>query len=275
MTTPLRPDPFLAAMRGRDPGPAAAVLRQMALATLAEVLGAPPPAAMSATPLADWFGETPVQGAAVRRSLHLLQRAMLFGQVGEGAPVARALVAGALPAGRVAPLRDRLARLVGAGRRGLAPPGIDAFGPALAAHAFADAAFRRSVVAQVRTHLAARVLFHPDESPVPVLSPACGLMLAAARTRATDRTPVTQGLRRLAETLAATGGWAGFWDQWLLGQAAGLPALWLPRAILTLPLLARGSDAISDPETEIDPRIGPDWQKHAPAYCHRLLAGLP
>ena len=269
-------DPFRAAFEARDPAPAAAVLRQMALAAVADALGATPKAAaLPPAPLADWFGEMAVQGVAVRRSLHLLQAAFLFGQIRDAPPVSRAIVAGAVPPGRIAQLRDGLARCRAGRRDAVAPPGVDAFGPALAALAFSDPAFRRSVVAMVRDHLGARVLFHPDTAPLPVLSPACCMVLIGARTGTADQTPVTLGLRRLAEALGAAPGWAAFWDQWVLQEAAAHPGFLLPRVIVSLPLLARGHAAIAQPAEEIDVRVDPAWRNGLPGYCQQLFLGLP
>ena len=273
--TPM-PDPFRAAFQGRDPAPAAAVLRRMALAALADALGSgPKPAPLPPAPLANWFGEKAVQGVAVRRSMRLLQAAFLFGQIGDASPVGRAIVAGAVPAGRIAHLRDGLARRWRGKEDAVAPPGVDGFGPALAALAFSDPGFRRDVVAMVRDHLRARVLFHPDAAPVPVLSPACCMVLIGARTGTADRTPVTLGLHALAAALAAAAGWAAFWDQWVLHAAAAQPLFLLPRAIVSLPLLAHGHAAIALPGEETDVRVDPAWRNAVPGYCQQLLHGLP
>jgi hypothetical protein len=271
-----RPEPFASAFAGRDPAPAAAVLRQMALAALAETVGgAPVSAPPDAAPLSDWLGEDPAKGAAVQGSLRLLQRALLFGQVNEAAPVSRALVAGALPAGRLAHLRDWFALRWRRAGKAVAPPGSDVFGPALAALAFGDATFRRSIVTMIRDHLGGRVLFHPDAAPVPVLSAACCMVLIAARTDPADQTPVTQGLRTLAATLAARAGWAAFWDQWVLHVAAGNATFALPDTVRTLPLLAHGTVAFAQPAEENDLRVDPDWRNGLPAYSQYLLARLP
>ncbi|WP_323008065.1 hypothetical protein [Pseudorhodobacter sp.] len=279
MTMNFGDDAFRTAFAGRDPAPAAAVLRHLALMALAEALGAiqppaPYPARPAADPLADWFGEAQVQGRTIRKSLRLLQRRFLFGQINEDLAVSRALVAGAVPVGRIARLRDRL---VWRWRRkgcALAPPGIGAFGPALAGLAFGDVAFRRSAVTMIRDHLGARVLFHPDPAPVPVLSPACYLILIAAHRRLAKPTAVAQGVAGLAGALAAEAGWAAFWDQWVLQQAAGNAAFTLPDAIRTLPLLRQGAVVFAQPATENDPRVALDWANGLPAYCQYLRLGL-
>lgn len=276
MNTTVRADPFRAAFDGRDPAPAAAVLRQLALAALADALNfepaAPPP---TLAPLADWLGEVPLQGAAVDRSLRQLQGAFLFGQIRETAAVSRAIVAGALPAGRLGALRDRVARL----RRGkpvvVAPPGFAVFGPALAALAFTEPAFRRSVIAMIRDDLGSRVVFHRDNAPIPILSAACCLNLIAARISITDQTPVSLGMRQLAEDLALGVGWAEFWDQWVLREAAVNGVFSLPPAIKTLPILAHGFVAIAQAAEENDPRVDPGWRNRIPGYCQQLFLGLP
>jgi len=272
-----RPDPFSVAVAALDPAPAAAILRQMALSALANALGSVEPYPINSEKqiLGDWVTETPVNGASVIASLRQLQRALLFGQINDTAPVSRALVAAALPAGRIPRLRDRVAGLRRRHTGAASPPGIDAFGPALAALAFSDATFRRGVTAMIRDHLGARVLFHPDAAPVPVLSAPCWMILIAARTDLTDQTDVTIGVRTLADTLSATAGWAGFWDQWLLAQAAGKSPFALPKAIRALPLLVNGYGTIEAPADQIDPMVAPDWLGGVPGYCQYLFADLP
>jgi|GEM_PF-1394760 len=272
-----RPDPFSAAVAALDPAPAAAILRQMAIAALADALGSvtPSPINIEKQGLGDWLTEAPVNSAGVTASLRQLQRALLFGQINESAPTTRALVAAALPAGRIARLRDRVAVLRRRQTGVVAAPGIDALGPALAALAFSDATFRRGVITMIREHLGARVLFHPDAAPVPVLSaPGC-MIVIAARTDLADQTVVANGLRALADTLSATAGWAGFWDQWLLAQAAGKSPFMLPESIRALPLLAYGYGAIEAPADQIDPMVSPNWLGSVPGYCRYLFADLP
>lgn len=271
-----RPDPFSAAVAALDPAPAAAILRQMALSALADALGsvAPYPINSEKHELGAWLTQMPVNGAGVIASLRQLQRALLFGQINDTAPVSRALVAAALPAGRIARLRDRVAGWRGRYTSAESPPGIDAFGTALAALAFSDATFRRGVITMIRDHLGARVLFHPDIAPVPILSAPCWMILIAARTDLTDQTDVTIGVRALADTLSATAGWAGFWDQWLLAQAAGKSTFALPKAIRALPLLANGYGAIKAPADQIDPMVAPDWLGGVPGYCQDLFVDL-
>lgn len=271
-----RPDPFAAAFAALDPAPAATVLRQLALAALADMFGrAPSPAQIGTQALGDWVAEPSVKGAGVTASLRRLQRAMLFDQITEAAPTSRALVADALPAGRIARLRDRVAGLRQCKRDVVAQPGADAFGPALAALAFGDATFRLSVIAMIRDHLGTRVLFYPDAAPVPFLSAPSCMILIAARIGLADQSAVAKGLRTLAKNLGSTAGWAGFWDQWVLKQAADKATFTLPAAIQTLPLLAHGYGAIGLPAGEVDPMLVPDWLARVPVYCQSLLADLP
>lgn len=272
-----RSDPFSAGVAALDPAPAATILRQLALAALADALGrgAPFPVQIETRVLGDWVAEPAVQGAGFTASLRRLQRALLFDQITDAAPTSRALVSAALPAGRVARLRDRVAGLRRRKRGVVAQPGTDAFGPALAALAFGDVTFRRNVIAMIRDHIGARVLFHPDAEPVPVLSAPCCMILIVARRDLADQSAVVNGLGRLAEALAATTGWAGFWDQWVLDQAAGKATFTLPASIHTLPLLAHGYGAIDQPSDEVDPKVPPDWLSCVPGYCQYLLADLP
>lgn len=133
--------------------------------------------------------------------------------------------------------------------------------PILGEAAWRDLDFQYWVAAQVRIYLRPRVLIEPGEMPFAQLSPKTMWALIALsgsrishprRSLNPKRRATLIAAKRLriagGEQALATGGWAGFWDQWVISEALrhwpdALKPLdvQLHNALTSMPLLATTS----------------------------------
>lgn len=245
-----------------DPGPALCALRGRALAGLAQALGAGGERP-DVAPILPWCA---ADSPRPSRALDRWQAAHLATDPRPGDAVLQAVLAGTVPPGWMTRLRDRLRR----------PAPVPLAGQArflmpLAGLAFAEAGFRLAAAGLLREHLAARVILHPGPAALPPLSPVLCLALAV------DWTAGDPGNRRLAlaagRLAAATPGWAGFTEQWLVRAAARLGG-W-PGGLRDLPVAARGRAALVETDHD-DPGACPaGWRATAPGWATPLLSGTP
>jgi hypothetical protein len=136
---------------------------------------------------------------------------------------------------------------------------------AIASNAFKDPAFRRRVAESFRAHLCTKVILHPETGASPGLS-APVLWAAAAKGAADipEATALEESLKARAAALASTGGWAGFWDVYILSRKS---AEGRSPAATRLPLgttEAEGAEARQYRE---------GWRDDLPGYAAQLVAG--
>jgi hypothetical protein len=258
------------------PEPAAQILRVLALRALHDLLEMPSgPALPSVAPLDDWFGELATGGPLPEQAIRQLSKRFIFGSAELDGQLHRAIVGASIrPDQRLFWARQMIWRFRNRHKTNRAVPGVSQLIAPLIQHAFGDVQFRQNVASLVLRYLASRVLFHPDPPPVAHLAPQTILMLILARPVLANPA-VTGALATHCHEIEVTRGWAGFWDQWCLGQVALKPDWTLPAVAERLPLMRNGLAALSGTD-ETDPDIcTTTWRQKAPAYCHQLISKLP
>ena len=152
-------------------------------------------------------------------------------------------------------------------------PGAEMLLPPHLIGAFRSPLFRRESLALIRRHLETRVLFHPDGPPLVVLSvPTC---LALAAFVASPPKAVAAQLKIAARAACATNGWAGFWDQWVIGRAGAATGEPFPPEMQGLPLVVLGQAALDPDHGTTDARCTAEWARKAPVWALSLLGGQP
>ena len=155
-----------------------------------------------------------------------------------------------------------------------ATPGVSDLVSPLVQDAFANALFRQDIARIALGYVSARVIFHPGTPPTVQLAPQTLLLLILARPVPAEPT-LPEGLAALCQVVAATKGWAGFWDQWILNLARQKSGWTLPAAALRLPMVLHGPAALAGTD-DTDPDIcTTSWRQSAPAYCLQIVSGLP
>jgi len=263
-----------------DPGPAARALQAAALGGLRAVLAAQavPPAEMLSDALCRWLVPVTVAGPLVRGVEKAMAKGALFGRARAQGPVHQAVAAEALaprmPLRRAAQaLRRRWLWLRRRPEAALAPPGLTAAGPALVATAFRDAVFRAETARVLHRALARRVLFHPGGPPeVRLADPT---LLALALAGLPGDSGAAQASADLLTELAGQPGWAGFWDQWILGELARLDDHPLPSPIADLPVVRLRALALQGDPAADPPSVAKEWRNAIHGYCLSLLNGVP
>ena len=146
----------------------------------------------------------------------------------------------------------------------------------LALDAWSSTEFQLVTTQLIRQHLRTRVLLFPRPPEDPILTDVCLWLLISVelnRVATTNRKlPLLEQRVTLYvdNLLQVRSGWAGFWDQYIIGLVLRQNPQKF-RALATLPLLA-GTDAQQGPAKRA-PR--PKWKEAAPPFVDQLIAGLP
>ncbi len=144
---------------------------------------------------------------------------------------------------------------------------------ALVALALEDTRFQLEVQQRFRRCLETRVLLYPDGENTIRPSAVTHLFLLVTFCKLQNLPEhITRTLSQLARKEAKRAGWAGFWDMWLLSQAAsaGMPDkewAWLPFPTSGDWIAAGGIDH----DTENTWMMAPGWRQAIPAFAPSLL----
>lgn len=132
--------------------------------------------------------------------------------------------------------------------------------------------FKMTVSSMLRQHLRSKVILHPDDGRIPKISLACMWLLVndainegASELHPHKRARLQKRVEGQTKKAAAAGGWAGFWDQYLIWEADKLDRK-LPGWLDELPLMKSG--------LAVGPEVTAartDWRNEAPGYAQALL----
>lgn len=146
---------------------------------------------------------------------------------------------------------------------------------ARALSAWTSAEFQRTVAARLHRALRGRVVMTGGFPTAPVLAPAFWWIAIGMVA-----TPEPLAARLLVRGMARTG-WAGFWEQVLLGDARSC-GLALPGPLTDLPvlrigpaslLMPRGARGVHPPDLLAPAALRQDWRDEAPDWAQPLLSG--